>query len=122
MVARYPAVSDPQYDVCGMPPGLTSPFHLLVIIVVALIVLGPEKLPQAFRQAGKALAEVRRWSQDLSVEMRDVLSVDPSDEHPSAPSASPPTLDARPLSRPEPAGSSAKTPLHPALREGGEWS
>ena len=83
-----------------MPPGLTSPYHLLVIVVVALVVLGPEKLPQALRQAGRVMAEFRQWSQSLSSEMRDAVS-----------------LDAREAGEP-----AAETSLHPALREGGEWS
>jgi Tat protein translocase TatB subunit len=34
--------------------------EILVILVVALLVLGPNRLPEAARQAGRALAEVRR--------------------------------------------------------------
>ncbi len=63
----------------GVPPGLTSPFHLLVVIVVALIVLGPERLPGAMRQAGRALAELRQWSSNLQDEVQNALSVDPTE-------------------------------------------
>jgi Tat protein translocase TatB subunit len=55
-----------------VPPGL-GPVHLLVIAVVALIMLGPEKLPQAARQAGKAMGELRRWTQFAEDEARKVL-------------------------------------------------
>jgi Tat protein translocase TatB subunit len=39
--------------------------HLIVIAVIALIVLGPEKLPQVARMVGKALAEFRRITGDF---------------------------------------------------------
>jgi Tat protein translocase TatB subunit len=39
--------------------------HLIVIAIIALIVLGPEKLPQVARMIGKALAEFRRISGDF---------------------------------------------------------
>ena len=50
--------------------------HLIVIAVVALIVLGPEKLPQVARMVGKALAEFRRITGDfrstIEGEMREI--------------------------------------------------
>ena len=39
--------------------------ELLVILVVALIVLGPKKLPEVARSLGRGLAELRRTSEDL---------------------------------------------------------
>ncbi len=39
--------------------------ELLVIMAVALIVLGPEKLPELARSLGRGLAEFRRASDDL---------------------------------------------------------
>lgn len=39
--------------------------ELLVILVVALIVLGPKKLPELARSLGRGLAELRRTSEDL---------------------------------------------------------
>jgi Tat protein translocase TatB subunit len=124
-----------------MPTGLTSPVHLFVIFVVALIVLGPEKLPQALRQVGRTLAEVRRWSDSISSEMRDVLSLDTGDEAPAAtptplaPAPSPAgngngseaaVAPATPLppaatSVPQAQESDGHPPLHAALQEGGEW-
>ena len=50
--------------------------HLIVIAVIALIVLGPEKLPQVARMVGKALAEFRRITGDfrstIEGEMREM--------------------------------------------------
>jgi sec-independent protein translocase protein TatB len=39
--------------------------ELLVIFVVALVVLGPKKLPQAARSLGKAFGEFKRVSNDV---------------------------------------------------------
>lgn len=50
--------------------------QILVILVIALIVLGPEKLPQVARMVGKALAEFRRITGDfrstIEVEMKEL--------------------------------------------------
>jgi sec-independent protein translocase protein TatB len=42
----------------GMP-------ELLVILVVALVVLGPQRLPELARTLGKAMAEFRRQTTDV---------------------------------------------------------
>ena len=34
--------------------------HLIIVFVVALVVFGPEKLPELARNAGKFMAEFRR--------------------------------------------------------------
>jgi len=39
--------------------------HLIVIFVVALVVFGPEKLPELARNIGKVMAEFRRHTSDL---------------------------------------------------------
>ena len=63
-----------------MPTSL-GPAEILVILVVALIVLGPKRLPEAGRQVGKAIAEVRKWSQSFQDEIKSV--VDPPVSRPS---------------------------------------
>ncbi len=50
-----------------------GPAELLLILVVALLVLGPTKLPEAARQAGRALSEARRLSSGFQSELRDAL-------------------------------------------------
>lgn len=47
--------------------------ELLVIMLVALLVLGPAKLPQAARQVGKALGELRRLSSGFQDELREAM-------------------------------------------------
>ena len=47
-----------------------SPAKLLVILVIALIVLGPEKLPQMARQIGAAWHDLRTWRSRVESEVR----------------------------------------------------
>src|ERR1700722_9838479 len=47
-----------------------SPAKLLVILVIALIVLGPEKLPQVARQIGAAWHDLRAWRSRIEAEVR----------------------------------------------------
>src|SRR5438552_15479008 len=55
-----------------MPTSL-GPAEILVILIVALIVLGPDRLPKAARQLGKAVGEVRRWSSTVQDDLRGAL-------------------------------------------------
>ena len=45
--------------------------EILVILLVALIVLGPTKLPPAIRQVGKVVGEIRRIGQGFQEELRE---------------------------------------------------
>jgi Tat protein translocase TatB subunit len=47
----------------GMP-------ELIVILVVALVVLGPKRLPEMARSIGKAMAELRRQSSEIMEEFQ----------------------------------------------------
>lgn len=58
-------------------PSSLGPAEIVAILVVALIVLGPKRLPEAGRQVGKAIAEVRRWSQGFQTEVRNVIEAEP---------------------------------------------
>ena len=67
--------------------------EVLVILVVALVVLGPDKLPGAARQAGRWLGELRRLSSGFQAELRDALQ-EPVDQTPrSTTTAVPPPKD-----------------------------
>ena len=47
--------------------------ELLVVLLVALIVLGPEKLPEMARKIGNITAELRRISNGFQAEVRDAF-------------------------------------------------
>jgi sec-independent protein translocase protein TatB len=57
--------------------------ELVAVAMVALVVLGPDKLPGALRQAGSMLAQVRRVSEGFRVDLTAALS----DDGPDLPSA-----------------------------------
>jgi sec-independent protein translocase protein TatA len=59
-----------------------GPMELLVVLVVALVVLGPDRLPQASRQLGRAMAQLRRWTTSLDAEVRTVFDADGAHDAP----------------------------------------
>jgi TatA/E family protein of Tat protein translocase len=75
--------------------------ELLVILAIALVVLGPKKLPEIARSLGRGLAEFRRASSEMRREFLDV-SEDSRPLSPAAPatpaegSAAPPVAAAAP--------------------------
>lgn len=80
--------------------------EILVILLLALIVLGPEKLPNAARQAGKYLSEFRRMSSGFQQELRDAMDLTSTpDPGPSLPpldtKASPEATSASPATPPK---------------------
>ena len=85
-----------------MPTSL-GPAEILVILVVALIVLGPKRLPEAGRQVGRAIAEVRKWSQGFQDEIRNTVGFDPNP--PSYPTPPPPPTTSSPQMPPSVPGS-----------------
>ncbi len=46
--------------------------EMVVILVIALVVLGPKRLPELARTLGRTLAEFRRTATDLRREFADV--------------------------------------------------
>ena len=46
--------------------------ELIVILAIALVVLGPKKLPEIARSLGRGLAEFRRASSEMRREFLDV--------------------------------------------------
>ena len=77
--------------------------EILVILVVALLVFGPDRLPELARNLGRGLAEFRRASSDLR---RSVME---ATEEPRQPAAKPAALPAAA----GPADEAAAAPLVP---------
>ena len=66
-----------------------GPAEILVILVVALLVFGPTRLPEIGRQVGKGVREFRKFQRSLSSDLNDVLADDVSDSAEPAPQLPP---------------------------------
>ncbi len=53
--------------------GLESPMHLLVVLIVAILVLGPKKLPEAARGLGSGIRQFKD-----SIEGKETRACPPS--------------------------------------------
>ncbi len=42
-----------------MPTGLLTPTHILILLIVVLIILGPKRLPQAGHALGRSIHEFK---------------------------------------------------------------
>ena len=58
--------------------------ELVMILVVALVVFGPGKLPEVGAAMGKSIREFRRATQALTDEVDSVTRLDPLPEKPQA--------------------------------------
>lgn len=58
--------------------------EVLVILLLAIIVLGPDKLPNAAKQAGKYLSEFRRISNGFQQELKDAMDLNPLNTKPQS--------------------------------------
>jgi sec-independent protein translocase protein TatA len=96
-----------------------GPAEILVVLVVALLVFGPNKMPEIARQVGKGFREFKRVQQHLKSELRDVVAEF------DAPSTSTPSVEAEPVPMlppkddvdappPEPGTPAPGTPADPA--------
>lgn len=83
--------------------------EILVVLVVALLVLGPSKLPDAARSVGRAIGEFRRYTSGFQSELREAFS-EPEPSYPASPSDtasvdwSPSVEDEQSAGAPEPEG------------------
>jgi sec-independent protein translocase protein TatA len=83
-----------------------GPLELIIVLVIALIVLGPGKLPDVGAALGKGIREFRRASSDLSDAARVDTTPAPPAAAPQAPAAvvppPPPAAKAEPTTQPKP--------------------
>ena len=84
-------------------PNIGAP-ELIIILVIALLILGPGKLPEVGASIGKSIREFRKASSDVQEAVK--VDVDTSPLPPQA-SASPatPAAPAAPLNPPDPVAS-----------------
>ncbi len=59
-----------------------GPLEILVILVVALVVFGPKRLPEVGRQVGGALREIRKVQDTVRSEISAVINAEPDDVAP----------------------------------------
>lgn len=66
--------------------------ELIIILLLALIVLGPQRLPELARTLGRGFAMLKRAADDAQGQVRDELRVveESTTEPPAAPDPSPP--------------------------------
>jgi TatA/E family protein of Tat protein translocase len=76
-----------------------GPLEILVVIVVALLVFGPNRLPEVARQVGRGIREVKKVQEQLSSELHGVLHADEDVAEP--PSFDPGATLAAPIRRPD---------------------
>ena len=105
--------------------------ELLVIFVLALLVLGPAKLPGLARSLGKSLAEFRRASNDLRRSILEADLPDPPSRAPQGPAdevaatplpaqTNPPLRIPAPPSEPPASSELPASPTSPATPKPGE--
>jgi sec-independent protein translocase protein TatA len=70
-----------------MPFGI-QPIHLIIIVIVALIIFGPSRLPEIGRGLGRALNEFRHGTREMTETFREEISRSGEDEKTSAASPS----------------------------------
>ncbi|MGH2843663.1 MAG: Sec-independent protein translocase subunit TatA/TatB [Solirubrobacteraceae bacterium] len=57
---------------------IIQPTHLLFILVVALVVLGPKRLPEVGRSLGKGLRDFRSAMSGVQEEAHNLMSLEPT--------------------------------------------
>jgi TatA/E family protein of Tat protein translocase len=82
----------------GMP-------ELIIILVIALIIFGPRKLPELGKSLGRSINEFKKASNELRSTLEDEIRVEEQRDRASAatpatpPAATPPPADATTVSR-----------------------
>ena len=83
--------------------------EIIVIFLVALIVLGPDRLPKAAKQLGRAVSEFRRVSSGFQDEVKKAIDYDGTDAATRNPNATP----TRPIPSEAPGSPDADVPPPP---------
>ncbi|HLX04933.1 MAG TPA: twin-arginine translocase TatA/TatE family subunit [Candidatus Binatus sp.] len=84
-------------------------FEIVLILAIALIVVGPERLPEVMRTVGKLLRELRLASNTVLHELTDVLE-EPRPNTPAPPKSSPQAVQPPPAPQSPAASPTAAVP------------
>ena len=66
-----------------------GPLELVIILVIALLILGPGKLPEVGASLGKSIREFRKASSDVQESVKVDVDTSPQAPAPAAPATAP---------------------------------
>ncbi len=87
---------------------MPGPVELIIILVIALLILGPGKLPDVGSALGKSIREFRKASSDINESVK--VDTSPLPTNPPVAQAAPPPAAETPAA-PPPAPAAAETPV-----------
>ncbi len=58
-----------------------QPFHLILILIIALVIFGPSRLPELGRSLGKSITEFKNATHDLSEPINQAADAATVDDH-----------------------------------------
>ena len=93
-----------------------DPEKLIVLFVIAMLIMGPKRLPEAARTMGRWMAELRKYTSGFQSEFHDLLSEPRERGQPSATSCA--TRSQNPGPRWRPGLAMRKTRPMPPARSG----
>ncbi len=56
-----------------MPFGI-QPIHIVIVVIAALIIFGPRRLPEVGRWVGRSLSEIRKGTQEMTATLREEMN------------------------------------------------
>lgn len=56
--------------------GSIGPWELVLVLVIALIIFGPGKLPEVAKSVGKGINEFKRASNEVKQQVKDAVNLD----------------------------------------------
>ena len=88
----------------GMP-------ELIIILVIALIIFGPRKLPELGRSLGKSIGEFKRASNELRSTLEEEIRIEEQRDRTTTAAAATPAAATPPSATPPPAAAEEPTPV-----------
>ncbi len=96
-----------------------GPAELLLVLAIALIVFGPDKLPDIARQVGRTVGELRRVSSEVTREIQRSIQEEPSGPGPRIVRQSPTPTAPAPAPGPPTVGNNPAAPAESNEVKGG---
>ena len=56
-------------------------FELLLIVIIAILVIGPKDFPIVLRKIGSWIGTIKRYFSDVQKNMNDITKIDVADEN-----------------------------------------